>query len=204
VRPTACILVLTAAAGALHSASQRAATPAAYEDVRVYIAQTSPMSNTVWNAGEATASELFSKIGVRLQFTTFWRAKPSQRLVQLWILDRAPKNMKAEVLGAAFSSRQDDHPTVFIFYDRVIRFANGQCSSNHEIGVVLGYVIAHELGHALGHVDHSAEGVMKTNWTELDVKNMLRGQFAFNSVNSLRLRGSQATRMSLNAHPGVQ
>lgn len=200
----ACLLAITATVGVLHSASHSITIPELHDDVRVYISRICPMAGTVRASGEATARELLSKAGVGLRFTSSWQANPSERVIQLWILDRAPANVKSGVLGAAFSARHDLQPVVFIFYDRVIQLASVCSSSNRETGIVLGHVIAHELGHVLGEIDHSPEGLMQTNWSEQDVRNMLRGRFGFNSTDSTRMRRAMAERTLASVNPGVQ
>ena len=157
------------------------------------------MANAVWKTGETTALQLFGRIGVHLRFANARPAQPDSGAINLLVLNRAPKNLKPHVLGAA-KTDPEYGPVVFVFYDRVLEF----CASTYteETGIVLGYVIAHELGHALrSEPGHSQAGVMKGHWDQKDAAAMLKHLVSFTRADSERIHLGLADRKLAKTAP---
>jgi hypothetical protein len=139
-----------------------------------------------------TAARLFARIGVHLRFVYSRPEEADSGVITLHILDRAPRNVKPNVLGSAIID-PDAAPEAFIFCDRLIAFRGTNRSL--DVGVLLGYAIAHEIGHLLrGVPGHSTDGIMKARWSLNDVRAMLRRDLAFTRDDSDRIRTFLASR----------
>jgi hypothetical protein len=76
--------------------------------------------------------------------------------------------------------RKGDRPgrIVYVFYQRVERAAS---SRRMPLTPILGAAMAHELGHALlPSGSHSASGLMRAVWTDVDFRNASSGFLTFN------------------------
>src|SRR5262245_18956193 len=124
-------------------------------EVTVHVGKLCPAAVAVWKISERTARDLYSRAGVKLRFT-YVVPPVSADAIDLWVVNRAPKIVKPDVMGTALDSPEYD-PLVYVFYDRVARFYTS--ANTDETGTVMGYVIAHELGHILRGEGHSPDGV---------------------------------------------
>jgi hypothetical protein len=165
-------------------------------EVTVFVSRRCPMAKMTWKTAEKTATQLFGRIGVRLRFTTVMPEETDKRSINLLIVDRAPKDLRPHVLGAA-TSDPTFGPVIFVFYDRLLEFH--EYAYPEDAGIVLGYAIAHEIGHVLrSEPGHSEAGVMKAYWNPKDAAAMLRNSVMFTIADSERIHQVLADRSLAN------
>jgi len=130
--------------------------------------------------GPATplASDLFKKIGVRLNWHT-GEPQAGQTALAIRTEQHAPESATREALAASRLSGST-MVEITIYGDRLRRFLDAHRSL---AGVAAGYVLAHELAHAIQGVDrHSESGIMKAHWSDVDFHEMVFHKLAFAPV----------------------
>jgi PadR family transcriptional regulator, regulatory protein PadR len=141
---------------------------------------------------EATASQLYADIGIRLGFQV-GTSHTHAGSIAIDFDTGAPANFHAGALAYA-EPYATSGVRIHVFFDRV-RLAR----SDPPMGVLLGYVIAHEVGHILERASqHSAEGIMKACWTHADFKKMAARALSFTREDVESIRSAIARRTSLS------
>jgi hypothetical protein len=133
----------------------------------------------LWDS-QATASAIFTKIGIQLTWRTS-RQRPAPkdlaegagvlptRELAIEVVPRAPDDLSDYALAMAIPYA-DSRVRIVIFYDRMESMLKGQCAPQ---AVILGYVLADEIGHVLqGIARHSETGIMRARWTKDDFTRM--------------------------------
>jgi len=121
-----------------------------------------------WSAGRI-ASDIFSTIGVRLDWHS-GLCPASPGVLQISFADRAPKGEPAGALAYA-SPYEGTH--IVVLYERV----RLQCGCACEL---LAYVLVHEITHMLEGISrHSESGIMKEHWDLADYKRIRSKTLAF-------------------------
>jgi hypothetical protein len=112
---------------------------------------------------QLTVSEIFARVGIAIA----WRgAKCPEDGIRVSVQTATPGNLRP---GALAYSMPYERVHICVFYDRIHLFGAAE-----EAGI-LAYVIVHEITHILqGVATHSAEGVMKAEFTEDDRRRMAR------------------------------
>jgi hypothetical protein len=111
---------------------------------------------------EAQASQMFSAIGVKLDWSC--RKSGLQQAIVISLAARAPENRKPGELAYALPY-EGTH--IVILYDRVRKMQPNQ------VPEVLAHVLVHEVTHILqGFPRHSENGVMKAHWDSQDFAQM--------------------------------
>jgi hypothetical protein len=149
-------------------------------------------SEQLLGPGSPLASDVFKKIGVRLN----WHRGelPAGRVAfAIRTVEHAPVTA---TFGALAASRLTDAAAVEItvFQDRVQRFLDGHASIK---GVAAGYVLAHELAHAMqGVARHSESGILKAHWSGEDFDQMLYHKLVFTAYDVELIQRGLALRLA--------
>jgi hypothetical protein len=142
--------------------------------VDVYI-NSHDASSQLLGPGTPLASDLFKRIGVRLNWHS-GEPPAGRSAFAIRTEPRAPGSASPEALAA---SRLSGSSTVEItvYSDRVRHFLDVHRSL---AGVATGYVLAHELAHVVqGVARHSNTGIMKAHWSAQDFHEMVFHKLAF-------------------------
>lgn len=175
--------------------------------LNVVVRFSAELSNELVAGAEASASRVFAKAGLALQ----WRNCPSRggefldeacqgsAGVNDFVLQIVPhaKRATGAVFGVAFVSGSGG-AYADIFFDRIQRIHD----ENRKISkmALLGYVMAHEIGHLLlGERSHSQTGVMLGQWHADELARIGRGALFFDpreaallNARVVELKGAQA------------
>lgn len=158
-------LVFFAAASTAH-ASKR--IPAA--DFQVNVCAEPFVSDVQLSAAQITASNIFGRIGVVLNWRTTTNC-PAGAL-QIRFSTATPENLKPGALAYAMPY-EGTH--IVVFLDRVMLAV-----PKERMQILLAYVMVHEITHVLQAVDrHSDTGLMKSHWDSADLGAMARGKLTF-------------------------
>jgi hypothetical protein len=121
---------------------------------------------------QALASEMFAGIGV----TVDWRKVPADcppQGILIDLIDRTPADLRPGAF--AYSTLEQQH--IRLFYDRV-----AQVRPKLLLPHLLAHVLVHEITHVLEGISrHSAQGVMKAQWTPDDRNSMMWKPLPFTS-----------------------
>jgi hypothetical protein len=80
-------------------------------------------------------------------------------------------------LGIAAQPEKGTPASASVFYSRVQELAKGGTA---PVPVILGHAVAHEIGHLLlGSNSHSSLGLMRAQWSRLDLQNATAGNLFF-------------------------
>jgi hypothetical protein len=158
---------------------------------------------------EGGAGYLFARVGIRIAWTVYAQkqgedqAQPEEPTAN-FIIRILPAIMVAryrhepDALGQSLVPSGVHGPTpggiANVFYDRV-----ELVSSLWGLfrGEVLGDAIAHELGHLLLGTQHSHRGIMKADWTRLDLELASQGELQFSPGEVAALqRGARSLRQN--------
>jgi hypothetical protein len=135
----------------------------------------------------------------------------SDRAFALVVLPRevtARLRVAKGALGVAAGTPEERGRTAYVFYNRVERIARTHLNTarrrgNHDIDtvIVLAHAMTHEVAHLLLPYGHSAEGLMRAEWTGADLRRAVRGQLNFTAQQAESIRAtllSQPGRESAN------
>jgi hypothetical protein len=137
-------------------------------------------SSILLGPGKVLASDLFAKVGVRVD----WHAGElgpvgrdgSQPTFGIHTIEHAPESASP---GALASARLVDSSAteITVYKDRIRRFLDQRPSLT---AVAAGYLLAHELAHAMqGVARHSEAGIMKAQWSRDDFQQMVLHKLGF-------------------------
>jgi hypothetical protein len=130
------------------------------------------VSMEVLQFGEATASQLFEDIGVRLR----WSCGRSPGQVDIGVADRTPHDFHRGAFAYAMPYAPGGERVV-VFYDRFVPLT---ITNPNTAPIVLGHILAHELGHVLcGVASHADSGLMRAKWSGEDIGLMRLHKFRF-------------------------
>jgi hypothetical protein len=158
------------------------AAPGFAQDCSVYaiVENTIILPGGMFVGASGKAESMFRNIGVNVRI--LWdmpRHTPDDACrppIVLQIEATAPTGTTSEVLGYAFPFRKSG-VSIHLIKDRIVLGRTGTSAT-----AVLAHVIVHEITHVLKGTDqHSSEGVMKTNWSWLDYKEMTDHPLCFSS-----------------------
>jgi hypothetical protein len=109
------------------------------------------------------ASKMFAGIGVTLDWQHGLRGCASQG-IEITLGNRTPANFKPAALAYALPY-EGTH--IHVFYDRIAHYDGSM------VPAVLAHVLVHEITHVLeGLICHSASGIMKAHWDQIDFQRM--------------------------------
>lgn len=115
----------------------------------------------------------------------------------LSIVRGASPDASAEALGFVMPDRLSS-ASITIFYDRIERIEMRGVSGSASLVQILGYAMVHEIGHVLlGSTQHSANGIMRGPWTQLEFERMAKGWLGFTTQQSAVMRQKAFKRASL-------
>ena len=115
-------------------------------------------------SAQKLASEMFAAIGVTVDWHEGLTGCPPQS-IQLSLTDRTPPELRPGAF--AYATPYEDR--IRIFYDRV---------AAHRPTLLLPHLLAHVMAHEITHIlqrssHHSAQGIMKAQWTPDDFNAMM-------------------------------
>jgi len=101
-----------------------------------------------------------------------------------------PPGLAKTSLGVALS---ESGIYATIYYPRVDEYAKEGIATHSQI---LGHAIAHEMGHLLlGPMPHARVGIMRGEWTAVDLQSITMGSFLFSPHQSVLIRQAAMGRM---------
>jgi hypothetical protein len=120
-----------------------------------------------------------------------------------------PTQLVLRILPRSLPSRANGHSTVFGqaalpddggfgLQAGVYAYGAEELSreQNSPSAVILGHLTAHELGHLLiGTATHSSVGIMRGEWSVLDLKRAVQGRLLFSTKDAKRIRAQVRARM---------
>lgn len=128
-------------------------------------------TSAAWEAGRALSSEIFTSIGITLDWKVDAR-DCSARGIRIMVQGSTPANQFPGALGYATPSEGD---YVVVFYDRIQRSVPAEM-----VALLLAHVVAHEIARVLeGFSRHSEGGLMKERWTAGDFRRMAHAPLRF-------------------------
>jgi len=136
---------------------------------------------------QAVASQIFGRIGVRIDWQPDQRCYASGDRIAITLFNDTPAG---EHPGEFAYSMPYEGTRIVVFYDRL------QTSlTTARVPSVLGHVLAHEIGHVLQGISrHSASGIMKAKWEARDYVEMRGNTLRFTEDDvSLIRRGLDET-----------
>jgi hypothetical protein len=157
------------------------------DEVRVCL---SPGSNTQVFRAEETASQIFARIGVKLDWRSDRRScAPPNRGIVVTLSEQTDPAFHPGSLAYAFPYEQ---VTIVVFYDRV---------KAARVPPLMGYVLVHEITHILeGANDHAKEGIMKSRWDERDYAEMRRERLTFTGRDVMLIHNGLKTQSAKRFH----
>lgn len=207
------IAVVSAAprSAAAHSRNSAPAVSAADSNALVAVYNEAGISPKTVVQAEKITSIVFRDAGLQIEWVNCdslrqteldarCRVLSSRARFELHIL-RKSQDVSPAVLGLAFVPEAGTGRHADLFYDSVVRM---QAESSVDTATILGHVAAHELGHLLIGKAHSRNGLMRANWTRVDLGDASRGLLLFSSEESKQLqRGLLLAEMEAypRAHP---
>ena len=133
-----------------------------------------------FNRAEGIASDMFSKVGVHLQ----WRSGAAKDEPQRIVIDVTSNTPGALSPGAMAYAQPYECTHIRIFWDRV-----NEAGRPSFVAPLLAHVLVHEITHVLeGGNNHSQSGVMKARWTLHDIEGMAQKPLPFDSYDVLLIR----------------
>ena len=115
------------------------------------------------DAAESMASEIFSAIGVGLEWHNAGPCPASPDVIQISFAYLAPTELPAGALAYALPY-EGTH--IVVFYERV-KLKSGYARQS------LAYALVHEIAHIMqGIRRHSGSGIMKASWNDVDYHKM--------------------------------
>lgn len=171
-------------------------------DLRILVYDYAGVSASILARAEHDAARIYQRIGIQ----THWipcRSSAEQAVVlpdcaiprrsdvlELRLLPRAmAKRFRPDrtACGFAHLSREDGSGvSANVFCHRAEEIARRQ---QLDYGMILGHLIAHELGHMiLGIGSHSATGIMRNPWGEIDLAAASRGALLFSHSEGEKIR----------------
>ena len=138
----------------------------------------------------AIASKMFAAIGLSIDWRRGLSSCPPEG-IQINLTAEAPPGLRAGALAYALPF---EGVHIRLFYDRIAQGAPAPLLPH-----LLAHVLVHEITHILqGFEQHSAQGVMKAQWTQGDFNEMTRRPLPFTSedIDGIR-RGIAARARSL-------
>jgi hypothetical protein len=157
--------------------------------VAVQVRMKSLVSIGDWVKAEYAAGQVFSNVGVQINWEGFSSRERNASCIAVRIeLDpKSTRTSSSDALAYALPY-QAGGTQIYVSMDRIMAYGPGTRA------VVLGYAITHEIAHVLEGINrHSAEGVMKASWTGRDYCAMRRGSFGFaaEDIELIRMRFSK-------------
>ncbi len=150
--------------------------PPAPPDVTVYIAGSGVLGPGAILSAEATAGQMFQRIGVRLAWASERAANrmPEEVILHVrFVSGPAPSRFPADAMAYA-CPYAGGTKEITIFWERV------RARAPRFVAPVLSHVMAHEIAHVLESIErHAVEGVMKAHWTPADYDSMLCHPLSF-------------------------
>jgi hypothetical protein len=147
-------------------------------------------------AAQGVASGMFATAGVRVN----WRSgvptpDDPERPILIELTSNTPETFRPGALAFAYPF---EGVHIRIFYDRVENVYDSRATV-----MILAHVMVHEIAHVLEGIDrHSKEGVMKSQWTLDDFKEMAYGPLPFDPEDvSLIRRGVVERREARRTSP---
>ena len=130
--------------------------------------------------GEMLAAKILGLIGLKVEWRNQGRSCPPERdPIILNLTINTPRDYFPRAYGIAFPF-EGVHASVF--YDRIQRIRP------ELVGPLLGHVLAHEIVHILSGTDsHSETGVMKRQWSQRDLTEMMILPLTFSKLDMLLL-----------------
>ena len=122
---------------------------------------------------QAIASQIFSRIGVRVDW------QPDQRSCYLSddkiAITLSYDTPVGQHPGESAYSMPYEGTRIVVFYDRILNSLTGS-----RVPSVLGYILAHEIAHVLQGISrHSESGIMKPKWNARDYVEMRGNMLRF-------------------------
>ncbi len=194
--PKVCLNGLAVAALLCFLPCNRAmAQPAYVYAVDAYLQETDGVDQYVVRQARAMAGKMFATAGVLVRWR-FGKPAPDHAITS----DGCPEKASAEVIVRLTSSDPaSSHPGAFayaapmaarvtVFYDRV-RLATLDWAPMHQ-PILLAHVLVHEITHVIhgSEAQHSAEGLMKAQWSKDDLTRMQIKPLPFTPEDVLLMR----------------
>lgn len=160
--------------------------------VRVYDAYGVPGVNL--SSARSTATQILKTSGVSM----IWRQCPCNGEVAsaelLVRITSAPASVDPSSLGFSYVDVNEQRGTLAtIFADRVHTLA---ASAAADEGALLGRAIAHELAHLLlGSTNHAKSGLMREQWTSIELVRNHPIDWQFSADDRVRLRSAALRRL---------
>ena len=165
-------------------------------DVVVYVDNGNLVPPNVMMAAKATASRMFARIGLRVQWTTHPPApapdpgttRCTSAQPEVIVIRIAPKR-SASAIGEALASALPFARTgtrITIFHGELQEAVRQRPGLTPAL---LAHVLVHEITHVLQRVTgHSSEGVMRAHWTTSDYISMRDKPLEFTAVDVTLIR----------------
>jgi hypothetical protein len=150
--------------------------------------------------GKSTASHIFEKIGLRLNWSCLPSSTDSSKaplavdVILVQIEQHAPAHLPFKALACALPYARNG-VRVSVFYDRLQPYLDGSLISG---GRIFGCVLAHEIGHVLARTDvHANAGLMRGHWTAGDFTAIAQRSLYFDRHDAELIRQAVALRCKL-------
>ena len=154
----------------------------AQQKLAVYLLDNAGVPPTVRLPAMRQATQMFTMIGIRLDWRNGEPHRPSsERPILIELATRTP----ADLMHGAFAyALPYEGVHIRVFYDRIQRAADSSLTT-----AVLAHVLVHEIAHILQRITHHSDsGIMKAVWTDRDYLQMRVGlPFAPEDVALIRL-----------------
>jgi hypothetical protein len=191
----AMIVGLMALAGMKVDAGQKAGETLC--QVRAYLEDQQVANSRVLFRAEAIATSMFAGIGVRVRWE-LGSPRPARGPKELpdtgiviRLATKTPAGLHPGALGYALPYAGSG-AQITLFYDRVVGPVVG---SEGAASVLLAHALVHEITHVLqGVARHSAEGVMKAQWSSEDKAQMMQKPLPFSAEDVELIRLAMAGR----------
>ncbi len=127
---------------------------------------------TVLDPARATASRVFGKAGIRIEWRITEAACAAGAGIVVMVVSTAAVNVSSDALAYALPYERTH---LVLLWDRL-----STAAPPAEVAGLIGYVLVHEIGHMLEGVSrHSASGIMKAHWDSKDRADMRTGHLRF-------------------------
>ena len=164
-----------------------AQTPAAAARSVTVCMSTGNLSSTV--GSKATASKIFGRVGVRIDWHTLYACPASPGVIKITFEQHTSRT---EHPGALAYALPYEGTHIVVFYDRL-----GELVQVEQIQAVLAYVLVHEITHILeGITRHSATGIMKAHWNGDDYFAMRNNALTFAADDEILLHAGLDKRLA--------